>query len=145
MGNSAFPRKPSHRRGLLRGAPPQKWSHFFAKNLTRERAKNVSTVASSESRQGAGGHAGRTCESEIAYASARIRPFSLASGPADCSRNRTPLTRIRPSKGKKQNNTTNKRHHLNLQVLKHSTSFTCLFTRPHGPDILTSKQKWPSA
>jgi transposase InsO family protein len=35
-GNLAFPRKPSHSRGLLRGAssplPPKKWSHFFAKN-----------------------------------------------------------------------------------------------------------------
>jgi hypothetical protein len=30
-GNLAFPRKRSHPRGLLRGAPPKKWSHFFAK------------------------------------------------------------------------------------------------------------------
>jgi hypothetical protein len=30
-GNLAFPRKPSHPRGLLQGAPPPKWSHFFAK------------------------------------------------------------------------------------------------------------------
>jgi hypothetical protein len=31
-GNLAFPRKPSHPRGLLRGAsPPKQWSHFFAK------------------------------------------------------------------------------------------------------------------
>jgi hypothetical protein len=31
-GNLAFPRKPSHPRGLLRGAsPPEKWPHFFAK------------------------------------------------------------------------------------------------------------------
>jgi hypothetical protein len=107
---------------------------FFAKNLTCERTKYVSTEASSESRQGVGGHAGRTRESKIAYASARIQPFSLASGPADCSRNRTPLTRIRSSKGKKLNNATNKRHHLNLQVLKHSISFTRLFTWPYGPD-----------
>jgi hypothetical protein len=38
-GNLAFPRKPSHPRGLLQGHPPpqKKWSHFFAK--TRKRAK----------------------------------------------------------------------------------------------------------
>jgi hypothetical protein len=31
-GNLALHRKPSHPRGLLRGAPPpQKWPHFFAK------------------------------------------------------------------------------------------------------------------
>jgi hypothetical protein len=38
-GDLAFPRKPSHPRGLLRGAspPPKKWSHFFAK--TRKHAK----------------------------------------------------------------------------------------------------------
>jgi hypothetical protein len=40
-GNSAFPRKPSHPRGLLQGPPPppKKWSHFFAKNSTCRRAK----------------------------------------------------------------------------------------------------------
>jgi hypothetical protein len=64
--------------------PPPKWSHFFAKNTCtlsmaplRPRAKF---------KQGAGSLAERTRESEIAYASARIRPFSLASGPAGCSR-----------------------------------------------------------
>jgi hypothetical protein len=36
--------------------------------------------------QGADGLAERTRESEIAYASTRIRLFSLASGPAGCSR-----------------------------------------------------------
>jgi hypothetical protein len=36
-GNSAFPRKPSHPRGLLRGAPPKKWPHFSQK--VRKRAK----------------------------------------------------------------------------------------------------------
>jgi hypothetical protein len=51
---------------------------FFA-NLTCKRAKYVSTEVSSELRRGVDGHAGRTRESEIAYASARIRPFSLAS------------------------------------------------------------------
>jgi hypothetical protein len=38
-GNLAFPRKPSHPRGLLRGAPPQKMVPFFAKNSTRKHAK----------------------------------------------------------------------------------------------------------
>jgi hypothetical protein len=33
-GNLAFPRKPRHPRGLLRGAsPPKKWSQFFRKKL----------------------------------------------------------------------------------------------------------------
>jgi hypothetical protein len=30
-GNLAFPKKPSHPRGLLRGASPPKWSHFSQK------------------------------------------------------------------------------------------------------------------
>jgi hypothetical protein len=96
-GNLAFPRKPSHPRGLLRGAypPPKKMVPLF-----RKRAKYDSTLASSEFRRGAGGQAERTREPEIAYASARIRPFSLASGPAGYSRNRTPPTRIHPGKGK---------------------------------------------
>jgi hypothetical protein len=69
--------------------PPKKMVPFFRKNLTCERTKYVSTKVSSESRQGAGDHAGRMRESQIAYASVRIQPFSLASGPADRSRNRT--------------------------------------------------------
>jgi hypothetical protein len=35
-GNLAFPRKPSHPRGLLRGASPPKWSHFFAKKFNSQ-------------------------------------------------------------------------------------------------------------
>jgi hypothetical protein len=31
-GNLAFPRKPSHPRGLLRGAPPKNMVPFFRKN-----------------------------------------------------------------------------------------------------------------
>jgi hypothetical protein len=96
---------------------------FFRKNLTCEHAKYVSTKVSSESRQGAGGHAGRTRESEIAYASVRIRPSSLASGPADHSRNQTLPTRIRTSKGEKQKGATNKGHPLNLQVLEQLHKF----------------------
>jgi hypothetical protein len=56
--------------------------HFFAKIRIRKRAKYDSTLASSEFRWGAGGQAERTREPETAYASVRIRPFSLASGPA---------------------------------------------------------------
>jgi hypothetical protein len=99
-GNLAFPRKPSHPRGLLRGAspPPKKWSHFFAK--IRKRAKYDSTLTSSEFRRGAGGLAERTREPEIANASARIRPFSLAFGPAGCSRKSNSPTQIRPGKGR---------------------------------------------
>jgi hypothetical protein len=107
-GNLAFPRKPSHPRGLLRGVSPKKWSHFFAKNLTRKRAKYVSTLASSEPRRGAGVQAERTREPEIAYASARIRPFSLASGPAGCSRKSNSPNPNSPKQRKKQNNAINK-------------------------------------
>jgi hypothetical protein len=119
-GNLAFPRKPSHPRGLLRGAPPppKKWSHFFAK--IHKHAQYDSTLASSGFRRGAGDQAEKTREPEIAYASARIWPFSLASGPAGYSRNRTSLTRIRPGKGEtEQRDKRNKKHHLYLQVFKH--------------------------
>jgi hypothetical protein len=64
--------------------PPQKWSHFFAKN---PRALSMVPLwPRAEFEQGAGSLAERTRESEIAYASARIRPFSLASSPAGRSR-----------------------------------------------------------
>jgi hypothetical protein len=73
---------------------------FFRKIQLANALKYVMTEVSSEPRLGVDGHAERTRESEIAYASARIRPFSLASGPADRSRNRTLPTQIRTSKGK---------------------------------------------
>jgi hypothetical protein len=64
--------------------PPKKWSHFFAKN---SRALSMARPwPRAKFEQGADGLAERTRESEIAYASTRIRPFSLASGPAGCSR-----------------------------------------------------------
>jgi hypothetical protein len=107
-GNLAFPRKPSHPRGLLRGHPPQKMVPFFAKNSTRKRAKYVSILASSESKRGAGGQAERTHEPEIAYASARIWPFYLASGPAGCSRKSNSPNPNSPKQRKKQNSVINK-------------------------------------
>jgi hypothetical protein len=41
-------------------------------------------------------------EPEIAYASARIRPFSLASGPVGHSWNQTSLAQTRLGEGKEQ-------------------------------------------
>jgi hypothetical protein len=70
----------------MTGGIPPKMVPFFRKNLTRKHAKYVSTLASSRLRQGAGGQTERMREPEIAYASARIRPFPLASGPAGCPR-----------------------------------------------------------
>jgi hypothetical protein len=62
--------------------PPKKWSHFFAKKKQLTRAKHVSLRPRAKLEQGAGSLAERTREPEIAHASARIRPFSLASNPA---------------------------------------------------------------
>jgi hypothetical protein len=117
-GNLAFPRKPSHPRGLLRGAPPPKWSHFFAK--IRKHAKYDSTWASGEFRRGARGQAGKTREPEVAYASARIRPFSLASGPAGHSWNRTSLAQIRLCEGKEQRNSVTSEIKSITSIYKHS-------------------------
>jgi hypothetical protein len=83
-GNLAFPRKPSHPQGLLRGASPQKNGLIFSQKYAKH-AKYDSTLASSEFRRGAGGQAEKTREPEIAYAFARIWPFSLAYGPVGYS------------------------------------------------------------
>jgi hypothetical protein len=99
--------------------PPQKMVPFFRKKFAKH-AKYDLTSASSEFRQGAGGQAGKMREPEIAYASTRIWPFSLAYGPAGYLWNRTSLTRIRPGKGKtEQCDKRNKKHHLYLQVYKY--------------------------
>jgi hypothetical protein len=87
-GDSAFPRKPSPRRGLLRGAPSPKLSHFFA-NTRCKCAKYASTQALGEFTQDASSKRAKKCESGIAHASSRIRPFPLAALPKSylCERN----------------------------------------------------------
>jgi hypothetical protein len=117
-GNLAFPRKPSHPRGLLQGASPPKWSHFFAK--IRKHAKYDSTGASCEFRRGTSGQAGKTCEPEIAYASGRIRPFSLASGPAGYSWNPTSLAQILLGEGKERQNNVMSEIKSITSIYKHS-------------------------
>jgi hypothetical protein len=59
--------------------PPKKMVPFFHKNPRFKYAKYNSTQASGEFMRGASGQRGKTRKSEIAYASGRIRPFSLAS------------------------------------------------------------------
>jgi hypothetical protein len=86
--------------GYCGGQPPPPQNGPIFSQKVRKHAKYESTLASSEFRRGAGGQAERTREPEIAYASARIRPFSLASGPAGYSRNRTSPTQTHPGKGK---------------------------------------------
>jgi hypothetical protein len=148
-GQLGFPLKTKSPSGATAGGtPPQKkLSHFFAKNSIRKRAKYDSTLASSEFRRGVGGQAERTREPERAYASARIRPFSLAFGPAGYSRNRTPPTRIHPSKGKTEHrNKREKKCYLNLQVLQY---FKSLLVYLHGhaaqiTNIQTKKAKCPA-
>jgi hypothetical protein len=96
-----FPQKTKSPSGATAGGiRPPKNGPIFSQKKIRKRTKYDSTLASSVFRRGAGGQAERTREPEIAYTFARIRPFSLASGPAGYSRNRTSPTRIHPGKGK---------------------------------------------
>jgi hypothetical protein len=69
--------------GYYGGHPPQKWSHFRAKTKQLTHAKFVFYFDPEQRfEQGAGSLAAGAREPEIAYASARIWPFSLASNPA---------------------------------------------------------------
>jgi hypothetical protein len=105
-GQLGFPQKTKSPSGAIAGGiPPKKMVPFFRKKI-RKRAKYDSTLASSEFRRGTGGQAERTREPEIAYAYARIRPFSLASGPAGYSRNRTSPNPNSPRQRKKQDSAT---------------------------------------
>jgi hypothetical protein len=70
--------------GYCGGHPPQKNGPIFSQKFAKH-AKYDSTLASSKFRRGAGGQAEKTREPEIAYASVRIWPFSLTSGPAGYS------------------------------------------------------------
>jgi hypothetical protein len=84
------------------GGHPPKMVPFFRKNPRALSTVRLRPRAKFE--QGAGSLAERTRESEIAYASVRIRPFSLASGPAGGSQKSTSLTRI--YSGRRRNKTT---------------------------------------
>jgi hypothetical protein len=68
--------------GYCGGHPPPKWSHFHAKTKQLTHAKFVFYFGLEQRfEQGAGSLVEGAREPEIAYASARIRPFSLASNP----------------------------------------------------------------
>jgi hypothetical protein len=68
--------------GYYGGIPP-KWSHFRAKTKQLTRDKFVCYFGLEQKfEQGAGSLAEGARELVIAYASAMIRPFSLASNPA---------------------------------------------------------------
>jgi hypothetical protein len=69
--------------GYYGGHSPPKWSHFRAKTKQLTRAKFVLYFGLEQRfEQGVGSLAEGARKPEIAYASARIRPFSLASNPA---------------------------------------------------------------
>jgi hypothetical protein len=71
--------------GYYGGHPPPKNGPIFSQKNPHALSM-VPLWPRAKFEQGAGSLAERTRESEIAYAFARIRPFSLASGPAGCSR-----------------------------------------------------------
>jgi hypothetical protein len=85
-GQLGFPQKTKSPSGATAGGipPPKKNGPIFSQNFAKQ-AKYDSTLASSEFRQGASDQVEKTREPEIAYASARIWPFSLTSGPAGYS------------------------------------------------------------
>jgi hypothetical protein len=69
--------------GYYGGHFPPKWSHFRAKTKQLTRAKFVFYFCLEQRfEQGVGSLAEGTREPDIAYASTRIRPFSLSSNPA---------------------------------------------------------------
>jgi CO/xanthine dehydrogenase FAD-binding subunit len=116
-GQLDFPQKTKSPSGATTGGiPPPKNGPIFSQKV-RERAKYDSTLASSEFRRGAGGQAERTRELEIAYASTRIRPFSLASGQRATRENELPQPEFIQAKEKtEQRDKRNKKHHLHLSV-----------------------------
>jgi hypothetical protein len=101
--------------GYYGGHPPPKMVPFFCKkpralSMARPRPRT-------KFRQGADGLAERMRELEIAYASTRIRPLSLAPGPAGCLRKSNFPNSNLFRQRKKQNNAINKHHPLS-QVFK---------------------------
>jgi hypothetical protein len=84
-GQLVFPKKTESPSGATAGGiPSQKNGPIFSQKFAKH-AKYDSTLASSKFRRGAGGQAEKTREPEIAYASVRIWPFSITSGPAGYS------------------------------------------------------------
>jgi hypothetical protein len=78
---------------------------FFRKKPCFKYAKYNSTRASGEFMRGVSSQKEKIRKSEIAYASNRIRPFSLATLPTSYSRKRILLAQIRSGKGKRDRTT----------------------------------------
>jgi hypothetical protein len=82
-GQLGSPQKPKSPSGATTGGmppPPKKWSHFFAKTREARQVRLDSSLGRIQMERGQ--PSGKDAEMEIAYASSRIRPFSLASEPA---------------------------------------------------------------
>jgi hypothetical protein len=112
-----FPLKPKLPSGATTGGTPtKKRSHFFAKNT---RALSLAQPwPRAKFKQGADDLAERAHKPETAYTSTRIRPFSLAPGPAGCLRKSNSPNSNLLKQRKKQNNAikNSNRHHLLHQM-----------------------------
>jgi hypothetical protein len=104
-GRLSFPSKTKSPSGATAGGTPQKMVPFFRKKPCFKYAKYDSTRASGEFTRGASSQREKMRKSEIAYASSRIRPFSLATSPTSSSWNRTLPAQIRPGEGKRDGTT----------------------------------------
>jgi hypothetical protein len=89
--------------------------------------------------QGAGSLAAGAREPEIAYASARIRPFSLASNPAGHPRKSNSPTRINSGRRRNKKSAINKRlHFASTNVYVKNNLF---IYKNHTTSVLIHKQK----
>jgi hypothetical protein len=82
-------------------------------------------------KQGADNLAERARKPEIAYASTRIRPFSLTPGPAGCLRkSNSPNSNLLRQRKKQNSAIKNNKHLLLHQMFETKRSFIYMATRP---------------
>jgi hypothetical protein len=116
--------------------PPKKMVPFFAKSpralsMTRPEPR-------AKFKQGADDLAERACKPEIAYASTRIRPFSLATGPVGCLRKSNSPNSNLHKRRKKQNSAMKTTSTIHFhKCLKQNVAYLHV----HMAHILTYKQK----
>jgi hypothetical protein len=117
--------------------PPKNGPIFFAKNA---RALSLAQPWPQEKfKQGADDLAERACKPEIAYASTRIRPFSLAPGPAGYLRKSNSPNSNLLRQRKKQNSAIKITNIIcSIKCLKQND---CSFTWPRGPHTNTQTKK----
>jgi hypothetical protein len=134
-GNLAFPRKPSHPRGLQRGHAPPQNGPIFCKNLQARQVRlDLSLGRIQTGREQPSGKDARAGDSIRLREDTALLPCLWTSGPLVESNLPSSNSPRRRKRTMERCDKRNKKHHFNLQDVSNKQLF---ITRPHGSNANT--------